>query len=177
MLARSVSPTGLPTTSQTHPAGPLRMQCPSCMQCPPVFGPTVCASLRYRYCSGEGARIWCLALIILGFEVCGWSLLACLPCLMHSLVFPPWVGPLRLGRGPPSVLLETSSMPCSSHTSRSRLTTHQLDRAPACPQPTKQSSPPLPLLLCCPPRSKPHGPPTARPTSRQPSAHPATLSS
>ena len=40
-----------------------------------------------------------------GFEACGWLLPACLPCLMHSLVFPPWVGLLCFGC-PPRVLLE-----------------------------------------------------------------------
>ena len=44
-----------------------------------------------------------LALILAGSEACGWLLLACLACLMHSLVFPPWVGPLRLGPTSPRI--------------------------------------------------------------------------
>ena len=84
----------------------------------PVFcagghGPRLASFVRIRLCfirlsppsRSVPERVWCLALILPGSEACGWSLPACLPCLMHSLVFPPWVGPLRLGR-PPRVLLE-----------------------------------------------------------------------
>ena len=88
----------------------------SLLRLQPVFcaggpGPRFTPSVRIRLCfirlsplSGSvPERVWCLALILAGSEACGWLLLACLACLMHSLVFPPWVGPLRLGPTSPRI--------------------------------------------------------------------------